>query len=176
GAFSYETATLVDGHALFGGLDNIGFNSAMLNTVGLQRLDTVKGPGAASPVIMDAIGGSLNYITLDPTGRPQGSISEATDGYGGSVFNFSYTGTSENGKLGYAISHGAQATPGGLNHHTNFFNSFGSVNGQPQGFCFGNQGPACSAFLIPADPGLQSFGSPIQTYGFNLVFCCDTQA
>jgi hypothetical protein len=177
GAFSYETATLVDGHALFGGLDNIGFNSAMLNSIGLQRIDTVKGPGASSPTISDAIGGSLNYITLDPTGRPQGSISEGTDGYGGSVFNFNYTGTTPNGKIGYAFAHGAQATPGGLNHHTNFFQSLGNVNGLPQTFCFtGNTGPSCSIFTTPTDPGISSFGSPISTYGFNLVFCCDTEA
>lgn len=177
GAFSYETATLVDGHALFGGLDNIGFNSAMLNSIGLQRIDTVKGPGASSPVIMDAIGGSVNYITLDPTGRPQGSFSAGTDGLGGSVFSFDVTGSTPNGKLGYAIAHGAQATPGGLNHHTNFFNSFYNVNGQPMGFCFGgNTGPACSVYFVPTDKGQTSFGSPISTYGFNLVFCCDTEA
>lgn len=176
GAFSYETATLVDGHALFGGLDNVGFNSSLLNSIGLQRIDTVKGPGASSPTINDAIGGSLNYVTLDPTRTPHGDLSEGYDGYGGSVFSFDYSGTTPNGKLGYAFAHGAQATPGGLNQHTNFFTPFGGfVNGQPIGVCFGDTGPACSVFEYPKSGNVTDAGSPVDGVGYHLIFCCDTE-
>jgi hypothetical protein len=110
GAMSYETAQTFDGFPLLSGDASAGFNVGLLTTVGLSGIDIVKGPGADSTTINSAVGGTINYRSLNPTPRHQFTASVSTDGYGGSIWKALDSGTL--GRLGYALGYSAANSPG----------------------------------------------------------------
>jgi hypothetical protein len=111
GALPYETASLIDGHPISIGAFGT-FNPAFLNPYVLQDVEVVKGPGASAPNINYAIGGTVNFRTLEPTLKMQQSFDVGEDQFGGANANFRATGTVANGKLGYALDYATQGTQG----------------------------------------------------------------
>jgi hypothetical protein len=112
GALDYETASLIDGHSITTGRTG-SFNNAFLSPYMLQDIQVVKGPGATVPNINNAIGGTVNFRTLEPTARPAVSADVGTDGHG-TFENARFTGTSADHRLSWAADYATQSTSAGI--------------------------------------------------------------
>jgi len=111
GSLGFETASLIDGHPLAVG--NFGdYVTTFLNSYVLSGVELIKGPGAAAPEINYAIGGTVNFRTLDPTPKLTRRVVLGSDSFGGQFSNFLYSGTT--GKLGYVFDYAIDGTPGPL--------------------------------------------------------------
>jgi outer membrane receptor protein involved in Fe transport len=111
GALSFETAALVDGHPLSVGQYG-DYVTTFLNSFILQSVEVIKGPGASSPTISRAIGGTVNFRTLDPTPHQTGTFTIGEDSYGGLFSNVGYSNTF--GRVGVLIDYAVDGTPGPL--------------------------------------------------------------
>lgn len=111
GSLPYETASLIDGHPISIGAFGT-FNPAFINPYILQDAEVVKGPGASAPNINYAIGGTVNFRTLEPTLKVQQSFDAGIDQFGGANANVRATGTVAGGKLSYAFDYATQGTQG----------------------------------------------------------------
>jgi hypothetical protein len=112
GSFAYESAQSYDGFPLLTADPSSGFNAGLMTTLGLGGIDVIKGPGADSPTINAAVGGSINYRSLDPTAKPKFSADAGTDGLGGSTWKATATGSLLNNRLGYVLAYSASNGPG----------------------------------------------------------------
>ncbi len=117
GALSFETAALIDGHPLSVGQYG-DYVTTFLNSFALQSVELIKGPGAASPTISRAIGGTVNFRTLDPSTKPRGTFTLGADSFGGVYSNVGYSNTV--GRLGFLFDYAVNGTPGPL--HDRAFN------------------------------------------------------
>ena len=111
GALSFETSTLIDGHPL-AVADYGDYVTTFLSPYVLQSVEVIKGPGAAAPQIVRAIGGTVNFRTLDPTLHPTGNVTYGIDSFGGQFSNVNYSNTFLNGKLGVVFDYAIDGTPG----------------------------------------------------------------
>lgn len=111
GALSFETAALIDGHPLSVGKYG-DYVTSFLNPYAFQSVEVIKGPGAAAPEISRAIGGTVNFRTLDPTRRPSGNLTFGVDSFGGTFSNVGYSNTVLDGKLGFVVDYSVNGTPG----------------------------------------------------------------
>lgn len=111
GALSFETAALIDGHPLSVGQYG-DYVTTFLNSFALQSVELIKGPGAASPTISRAIGGTVNFRTLDPSTKPRGTFTLGVDSFGGVFSNIGYSNTV--GRLGFLFDYAVNGTPGPL--------------------------------------------------------------
>ncbi len=131
GGLSFETASLIDGHAVSVG--SFGdYVTTFLNAYTLGSIEVVKGPGANAPEVNYAIGGTVNFRTLDPTRKPSGYEVIGVDSFGGVFSNFGYSNTIGNGKLGFVFDYGVNGTPGPLTNYTSYtpMNKAWLINGQ----------------------------------------------
>ncbi|HEY1728728.1 MAG TPA: TonB-dependent receptor [Candidatus Baltobacteraceae bacterium] len=171
GGFPYETGTLFDGHPMYGSVSDEGFSIGFIDSNLLQRVDVVKGPGATTPTINNAIGGTVNFVTIDPRAAKPGGFAELeTDGYGGSILKLKYV-EHIGSKLSLALGYQQQESPGPNSGARDYFAlstySSDTVNGQPfvpcapQG-CYStpNSNPK---FYIP-------YGGP--TLNYQGLLCC----
>ncbi len=109
GALPYETESLIDGHPI--SIGEYGtFNTSFLSPYLLQSVEVVKGPGASPPNISNAIGGTVNFVTLQPTVKREGSIDYGVDQFGGLFWNGRATGTISH--LSYAFDYVTRGTNG----------------------------------------------------------------
>jgi hypothetical protein len=175
GALPYETESLIDGHPVSVGYTG-SFSPLFVNPNQLQSIEVVKGPGAQGVDINYAVGGSVNYITLQPTIKPHEMLEFDVDSYGGQTSNLQATGTVLNGKLGYAVALGIDGTPGPLNNYlapgtpTEVANGANAtINGVP--YCgLASLGTSCFQTSGPGPGPANLLGLPsfnIQTYA-----CC----
>ncbi|HZY98504.1 MAG TPA: TonB-dependent receptor [Candidatus Baltobacteraceae bacterium] len=116
GALPYETESLIDGHPAPISL-NGSFNPIYLSPGLLQNVEVVKGPGYMGPEINYAIGGTANYITLQPTRTPQENIVLGTDNYGGFSTTFTATGSTPSHVVDYAFGYSTNGAPGPLQNY-----------------------------------------------------------
>lgn len=132
GGLGFETASLIDGHPLAVGLYG-DYVTTFLNSYMLQTTELVKGPGAASPQVNYAIGGTVNFRTKDPTSTPMGQIVQSVDSRGGTFSNYLTTGSTPNGKLGWVFGYGVDGETGPMSNNSRLWNvpRFTSINGNP---------------------------------------------
>lgn len=157
-ATSYETASLIDGHPISVGQygDNV---TTFLNTFMFGSVEVVKGPGAESPVVNNAIGGTTNLRTKDPTPDFEPNVLFGIDNRGGTYSNFSVADTL--GRLGFIVDVATQNNPSALNGKQVYFDpTFGNWNGNTL------TGNSSSTQL----PGTASF----VTNQYPLLACCYT--
>lgn len=111
-ATSYETASLIDGHPISVGQygDNV---TTFLNSFLFGSVEIIKGPGAESPVVNNAIGGTTNFRTKDTTPTVVPEILFGFDNRGGSYSNVSISDTI--GKVGFVVDVATQNNPSALN-------------------------------------------------------------
>ncbi len=116
GALYYETQTLVDGHPT--PLSILGeFNPIYLNPALLQNVEVVKGPGSMPTDINYAIGGTVNFITLQPTLTPEATLSVGTDTWGGVTTAIRATGSTTSHFLQYAFGYATDGAPGPMQNY-----------------------------------------------------------
>ena len=116
GALPYETATLVDGHPVSVG-SNGSFSPLYLNPALLQEVEIAKGPGVLSTDINYAIGGSVNYRTLEPTRTFHAVVDLGIDNYGGTSPSVRITGSTPTHVVDYAFAYALNGTPGPLHDY-----------------------------------------------------------
>ncbi len=112
-ATSYETASLIDGHPISVGQygDNV---TTFLNTFLFSSVEVVKGPGADAPEVNNAIGGTVNFHTKDPTLTPTPTFLAGLDNRGGTFTNFGISDTL-GGRLGFVVDVATDNNPSALN-------------------------------------------------------------
>jgi hypothetical protein len=110
-ATSYETASLIDGHPISVGQygDNV---TTFLNAFMFSNIEVVKGPGADAPQVNNAIGGTTNFRTKDPTQNEYSQLLFGFDNRGGTLSNFEYSDTV--GKLGFVVDFATDNNPSAL--------------------------------------------------------------
>ena len=123
GGLSFETASLIDGHPVSVGAFG-DYVTTFLPSYMLGSVEVVKGPGASAPEVNYAIGGTVNFRTLDPSRTPTGYNTIGIDSFGGSFSNFGYSNTIMNGKLGFVVDFAVNGTQGPLNN----FQTYAPVN------------------------------------------------
>jgi hypothetical protein len=170
GGEPFETGTLIDGHPMYGAASNQGFSVGWIPTGIIQSIDIVKGPGATTPSINNAINGSVNFVTVDPrSARPGGRFEIETDGFGGSIFKSKYVGRFGD-KLSFAVGYEQQESPGPSDGRPTYFilgqNNTNAINGQPFAPCVGN-----NCYSSPGANAAQYFGPP-PIVNVQAVGCC----
>jgi len=147
GSQPYENATLYDGHRInsanwlgSNGVNEPGgasgtFNLAMLDTNSISSLDVIKGPGADSPTINNAIGGVADLNPIVPSGLPSATLSYGFDGSGGLRFSLIGQGETKNKRFRMAVSSTSYTLAGPIGgfHEFGFFcspYSTGLINGK----------------------------------------------
>jgi outer membrane receptor protein involved in Fe transport len=142
GGLSFETASLIDGHPVSVGAFG-DYVSTFLNSFLLQSVEVIKGPGAAAPEVNYAIGGTVNFRTLDPSRTPTGYETVGVDSFGGTFSNFGYSNTVAKGKLGFVVDYAVTGTNGPLDNFTSYtaVNNGWLINGQPLATAVTKNGP-----------------------------------
>lgn len=178
GALPYETEQLIDGHptplSLGGTFNPIGLNPFLLDSV-----EVVKGPGSMPSEINYAIGGTVNYITLQPTRTNQSSFLIGSDGWGGISTGIRATGSTKTHWLDYAVGVATDGAPGPLQNYPiagsaiNLVAGLGSpmVNGHAIAQPVENFGPYPPTSSYAGIGGAQ-FNDPVYVccYGVNTAF------
>jgi hypothetical protein len=170
GGEPFETGTLIDGHPMYGAASNQGFSVGWIPTGIIQSIDIVKGPGATTPSINNAINGSVNFITVDPrSSRPGGRIEFESDGFNGSIFKSKYVGRLGD-KLSFALGYDQQESPGPSDGRPTPFilgqNNNNAINGQPFAQCVGS-----NCYSATGANAARYFGSP-PIVDVQAVGCC----
>lgn len=133
----------------------------------LQNVEIVKGPGADSPEVNYAIGGTVNFITKNPTYQSTGMWQVGVDNWGSSIINVGLSDTV--GRLGYVFAYGSNDLESSVSN-TSVFVSPQS----PQQGVLNFNGPSAigigfnDQFPTPPVSGTVS----TNTTGYNLVACC----
>jgi outer membrane receptor protein involved in Fe transport len=116
GALPYETEQLIDGHPTPLSLGGT-YNPIYLNPALMDNVELVKGPGSMPEEINYAIGGTVNYVTLQPTRTNQTEFIIGSDNYGGINTVIRATGSFPGHKLEYAVGFATDGAPGPLRNY-----------------------------------------------------------
>lgn len=111
-----EVQTLIDGTpvgplGVFNGTGG-GFNYQLTPTFGLSNVEITYGSGGSSLLGVDALAGTIDFQSLNPTAKPEGYLEEGFGSEGIQRTIGQATGTL--GKLGYALSYGVEGSVGGF--------------------------------------------------------------
>lgn len=160
GGLGFETATLIDGHPLsVGGYGD--YVTSFLSSYLLQSADVIKGPGAMSPQTNYAIGGTINFRTLDPTAKPDTGFGYGLDNFGGSYLHFKVSDTI--GRLGFVVGIAHDSTNGGIRNEQVAFAPNGAIINTASG----------PTELTYNDKGAYLPGTASQTYSqYGAIACC----
>lgn len=160
-----ETQALLDGHpvgpigvyAINGGGGNFpnAFNFADTPSFGIRNVQVTFGSGASGLYGTDAIGGTINMETLNPTQEQRFTLSQAAGDE--EKTSTVFTGTGTLGKFGYAVAGGIQGTTGLFPYQTI------AQTGRPN-----NNSTACQP--NPPPPPINGPGSPPFSYA-DLTTC-----
>lgn len=123
-ATSYETASLIDGHYISVGQygDNV---TTFINPYVFGSVEVIKGPGAESPIVNNAIGGTVNFRTKDPTLTPTPDFVGGFDNRGGSFADFGFSDTV--GHLGLVVAVANDDNPSAANGQAVYYDPSGGV-------------------------------------------------
>jgi hypothetical protein len=173
GCLSYETESLIDGHPI--SIGSSGFYTPLyLNTHILQSVEIVKGPGSMPTDINYAVCGSVNYRTLEPTRNAQAAASFDLSTYGGLSSSYQATGTTSNGRLGYAFAYAIVGQPGPFSNDKEYSGTLNiapgtKINGQP--ICGPTLPSSVCSGSFPATPPGQTGALAIS---YPIVICCSS--
>jgi outer membrane receptor protein involved in Fe transport len=114
GIGTLETEAAIDGHPIGYGVKG-GYNYNLSPVFGMRDVTVLYG-SASNLVGVDAIGGVVNFQTLDPTPNIQTAV---TQGYGTfQQLSTSLRSTGTIGKLGYAVAYGVSGLDGPFRNAT----------------------------------------------------------
>ena len=106
-----ETSTLIDGHPIGAtGPGSGGFSFQDSPSFAIGRTVVTVGSGALGLYGTDAIGGTIDMQTIEPTQKPHFTVTQGFGNFGKSFTDLQATGTAD--KLGYAFVHAVQGTYG----------------------------------------------------------------
>ncbi len=114
-----ESQTLIDDHPVgpIGALGGAGggWNYQLSPSFALRDVQVAYGSGGASLYGVDAIAGTINFQTLDPTLKPSAYVKYGAGTQERQQLQSTFTGTI--GKLGYALAYGSEGTNGPFSPH-----------------------------------------------------------
>ena len=148
GLGSDETAALLDGHPVGPlGVGSGGFNFSLGPAFGLSSVNVTYGSGAQGLYGSDTIGGAVNFVTIDPTAKPQFAVQQQVGGFG--LLSTGVTATGTLGKVGYAVALGR------LGEYGDFFPGLITQSARPNNVQAGSVNPnaACLGQPDPNNPG-----------------------
>jgi outer membrane receptor protein involved in Fe transport len=120
GALDYEKSTLLDGRPLINGR-NGDYPTMLVNSLLFDSIEVVEGPTAFAPQINYGIGGTLNFVTGNPTLHRSGRMTYGIDNMSGSFGQLRLSDTIANDKLGYLITFASYGSQGPLNNYQSNF-------------------------------------------------------
>jgi outer membrane receptor protein involved in Fe transport len=136
-----ETETLLDGHPIGPyGVGGGGFNYQVSPMFALQNVKVTYGSGALGLYGTDAVGGSVDFQTLEPTANPAAYVQQGVGGYGRALTGVQATGTV--GRFGYAIASAVEGTSGNFAPQT--IHDTGGIGGD-------------QTLLLPSNPLFPSY-------------------
>lgn len=151
-----ETQALLDGHPIGPLGINLNprsnqwrpaFNYGLMPAFGLQDVVVTYGSGAQGLYGTDTIAGSINFETLNPTGKPQATFQQQFGGYG--LSSSSITGSGTVGRLGVALAAGVVGSYGafypGQVFQSGRPSNVNSLSVAPPGVCNNSSGLDVSA-------------------------------
>jgi hypothetical protein len=109
GLGTLETQATLDGHAIGYGFPG-GYNYNLSPVFALRNIEVVYGSGGSTLTGVDAIGGVVDFQTLDPTPRQQLRVMQGIGSFQNAVSTLSASGTS--GRFGYAAAYGVSTIDG----------------------------------------------------------------
>ncbi len=110
-----ETVAAIDGHPIGYGISG-GYNYQLSPIFPFRDIQVLYGSGGSNILGVNAIGGIVNFQTLDPTTTPRVT---ATQGFGSfQKLASSLTATGTDGKLGYAVAYGVAGLDGPFRNAT----------------------------------------------------------
>jgi hypothetical protein len=161
-AASYETATLIDGHPL--SVEDYGdYVTTFLNSFMFSNVEVIKGPGATAPEVNNAINGTVNFRTKDPTLTATPDYQFGFNNFGGTWANFGIADTI--GRLGFVVDFANFNDPSVLNGR--------NVLIDPSGYYLGPTATSDSLSGTATYTTIPNTESSIQT-GYSLLACCYT--
>lgn len=117
GIGTLETEAAIDGHPIGYGIKG-GFNYQLSPVYPYRNVSVLYGSGGSDLVGVNAIGGVINFQTLDPTVKPEFTLMQ---GYGTfQQLSTSLTATGTFGKVGYAVAYGVSGLDGPF-RNANFY-------------------------------------------------------
>ncbi len=163
GAASYETASLIDGHPL--AVATYGdYITSYLSSFMFGSIEVVKGPGSDALEVNNAINGTINFRTLDPTATPVPAYGVGFTTNGGQYANVGLQASTLDGRLGYVFDVSVINDPSALNGKRVLIDP-------TNGFLGGPNGKSLSGSASYSNVGTTE--SNIQT-GYSLLACCYT--
>ncbi|HVS47226.1 MAG TPA: TonB-dependent receptor [Verrucomicrobiae bacterium] len=160
GAASYETASLIDGHPL--AVEGYGdYVTTFLNSFMFSNVEVIKGPGATAPEVNNAINGTVNFRTKDPTLTATPDYQIGFNTFGGTWANFGIADTV--GRLGFVVDVANLNDPSVLNGKSVFID--------PSGYYLGSSSSSDSLSGNATYTTIPNTESSIQT-GYSLLACC----
>jgi outer membrane receptor protein involved in Fe transport len=93
-----------------------GFNYQLTPPFGLSNVQITYGSGGSALLGVDALAGTIDFQSLNPTARPEGYIEQGVGSEG--ILRTIEQATGTVGKLGYAFSNGVAGTVGGFDPGT----------------------------------------------------------
>jgi hypothetical protein len=109
GLGTLETTSTLDGHPIGLGIPG-GYNYELSPLFGLRNVNVTYGSGGSDLFGVDAIGGVIDFQTIEPTLQPAVKLSEGYGTFDRSATIVQATGTS--GRLGYAVAGGVSGLDG----------------------------------------------------------------
>jgi len=153
---SYETANLIDGHPLAVGAYG-DYVTTFLNPALLGSVEVIKGPGATAPEVNNAINGTVNFRTKDPTPDFEPFYTFGTTNTGGSIWAAGASDTTASGRLGWVAGVAGINEFSWLNNTPVYFDpgtGSGNINGvNTYGYgCSGLNGSSSPTPLLGTNP------------------------
>ncbi len=165
GALSFETASLIDGHPVSVGTYG-DYVTSFMNSFALGGLEVVKGPGADSPEVNYAIGGTVNFLTKNPTFTPSGNYTLSYGSHGSAIENFAVSDTV--GRLGFVLDYASNYDPSPVQNYSAWF-----VPGGANTYLNYNQATQSGTYVGYNDSQTAIPGTASANYNsFGTVACC----
>ena len=114
GIGTLETVAAIDGHPIGYGIKG-GYNFQLSPVFPFRNVQVLYGSGGSDLIGLNAIGGVVNFQTLDPTPQEQLSVTQGYGTFQHLATSAAATGTSN--KLGYALAYGTSGLDGPLRNN-----------------------------------------------------------
>ncbi len=111
GIGTLETVAAIDGHPIGYGIKG-GYNYQLSPVFPFRNAQVLYGSGGSDLLGVNAIGGVVNFQTIDPTPGQEVSVTQGYGTFDKLATNATMTGTS--GRLGYALAYGVSGLDGPL--------------------------------------------------------------
>jgi hypothetical protein len=113
GLGTLETQATLDGHPIGYGFPG-GYNYNLSPVFAMRNVQVTYGSGAQSLTGVDAIGGVVDFQTLDPSAQPQFSVMQGVGTFQNRITTLRATGTLN--RFGYAAAYGVSHIDGPIAH------------------------------------------------------------